>query len=645
MATISLNDSSFSSLETPRTPFENIGLAFSGGGFRAASFCLGTLTFLNNLEWGDGNLLGNVSYISSASGGTITNAMYALSMAQGDSFNTFYKKIFARLQGTGLLTHVLEILNNKNEWKDHKDKHRNIINAFSIGYDRLLFDGKLLSNLKTDDPLNPLDEVCFNTTDFYRGLLFRQNIKMKHDKPENEFLYGNYILNLNHHTAAKIKLGDALASSACFPAGFEPIAFPSDFAHAGLTTKDIRDNIHIDLQELKETELEFVYDKNDIQAAKKKLPSGFTVQQLKSLMEELPVSENFETGFMDGGIDDNQGIESIMRANDRRIRKTTNFKEFDLMLINDVASHFMDPYAPSLNAKKFFSLLKLFWICIGTSLAALAGMIACFYICFSWCSVLLNVLCSVFFVVPIAVIFLLWKTRSLVKNKLKIGDNLNLRKNFSESIADTFLSYLSKTPITVIFNLLSDRANSVLTLNLNVFLKRIRYLLYNQFLDAGRKTFRVKTNHVYDLAFSNDTNRLENSNDPTAYAPSTNIQIVSQCAFEMGTTLWFDDPEDCNQAALIACGQFTTCYNLLIYISRMKKGAPSYFSELGEEFQNKINKLETTLNDYYSKFKGDPFYLYNSLGVDVFGNEFKKKTMAQYSAPKEFKRLRSDLGQ
>ena len=28
-------------------PFENIGLAFSGGGFRAASFGLGVLSYLN----------------------------------------------------------------------------------------------------------------------------------------------------------------------------------------------------------------------------------------------------------------------------------------------------------------------------------------------------------------------------------------------------------------------------------------------------------------------------------------------------------------------------------------------------------------------------------------------------------------------
>ena len=50
----------------------NIGLAFSGGGYRAATFDLGTLSFLNSVRLDDGHtLLDRVTALSSVSGGTI----------------------------------------------------------------------------------------------------------------------------------------------------------------------------------------------------------------------------------------------------------------------------------------------------------------------------------------------------------------------------------------------------------------------------------------------------------------------------------------------------------------------------------------------------------------------------------------------
>lgn len=47
---------------------ENIALAFSGGGFRAACFSLGTLSYLDHLRYKDKPVLEDVKYISSTSG-------------------------------------------------------------------------------------------------------------------------------------------------------------------------------------------------------------------------------------------------------------------------------------------------------------------------------------------------------------------------------------------------------------------------------------------------------------------------------------------------------------------------------------------------------------------------------------------------
>jgi hypothetical protein len=41
----------------------NIAITFSGGGFRAAAFSLGTLSLLNRIKFGDGSLLDQVSVL------------------------------------------------------------------------------------------------------------------------------------------------------------------------------------------------------------------------------------------------------------------------------------------------------------------------------------------------------------------------------------------------------------------------------------------------------------------------------------------------------------------------------------------------------------------------------------------------------
>ncbi len=66
-----------------------IGLALSGGGYRAAAFHLGTLKALNHL-----GILKNINTLSTISGGSIIGAAYCLSaLSFNDFFNTFYRKI------------------------------------------------------------------------------------------------------------------------------------------------------------------------------------------------------------------------------------------------------------------------------------------------------------------------------------------------------------------------------------------------------------------------------------------------------------------------------------------------------------------------------------------------------------------------
>ena len=73
----------------------NIGISFSGGGYRAATFHLGTLSFLNSIIVGNGHtLLDCISVMSTVSGGTITGLKYMLALAQKQDINAMVRELF-----------------------------------------------------------------------------------------------------------------------------------------------------------------------------------------------------------------------------------------------------------------------------------------------------------------------------------------------------------------------------------------------------------------------------------------------------------------------------------------------------------------------------------------------------------------------
>src|SRR5277367_4424081 len=88
-------------------PLGNIALTFSGGGFRAAAFSLGALSYLEEIKIIDGednhSLLENVSYISSTSGGSFTNALYSSYIHRGKKFSDVYAKLINELKGEKIL--------------------------------------------------------------------------------------------------------------------------------------------------------------------------------------------------------------------------------------------------------------------------------------------------------------------------------------------------------------------------------------------------------------------------------------------------------------------------------------------------------------------------------------------------------------
>lgn len=82
---------------------KKIGLALSGGGYRAAAYHIGTLRALHKL-----NVLNKVDVISSVSGGSITAAYYVLNKDKG--FDTFEKLFKKKLKHNVLWIAIIELL-------------------------------------------------------------------------------------------------------------------------------------------------------------------------------------------------------------------------------------------------------------------------------------------------------------------------------------------------------------------------------------------------------------------------------------------------------------------------------------------------------------------------------------------------------
>src|SRR5690606_23055866 len=160
-------------------------------------------------------------------------------------------------------------------------------------------------------------EVCCNATEFFRGLTFRFQTNGTRSYSQ---LIGNYYMKFDVTRLAtfqKIKLADVLAASSCFPLGLEPMMFPEDFTYkdqggGGLTAQELREA--------------FLY--RDYEEAERRLSDPSVLRSF---------------GLMDGGITDNQGLKSLMLADERRRRKRKP-DPFDLMIVTDVSSYFMDYY-------------------------------------------------------------------------------------------------------------------------------------------------------------------------------------------------------------------------------------------------------------------------------------------------------------
>ncbi len=544
-----------SSIETQSStfsPFESIGLCLSGGGYRASAFALGVLSYLHRIEFKEKPLLQQVDALSTVSGGTLTGIAYAVAEANGITFRQFHKRFYQFLQDDKLIETAIGILKNDELWKTNHKK-RSLINAFALAYEQLLVQGTF--NLFDQESTSHLKQVCFNATDFSFGLAFRF---------QNTGLFANRPLHCAELNAMKtqVKVADAVASSSCFPLGFEPMVFPDDYFA-------------------------------DHHAA-----------DYKALKSRDPFVQG--VGVMDGGIVDNQGIGSMINMGESTKRK----RKPDLILVNDVGSYHMQPWVPGsgmaekkkslkesvLELLKFLSWRWYYWALLLAGVLTLTlNSMGVFGLPWPALYIVGGILTGVGMILTTVGLL-----TSVAKKVGLAWFSAVVEKQVPPVLIDEVAS-LAYLDVGLVRRMISERITSTVKMVNDIFLKQIRRLNYDLLYSKAELRNRVITSTVYQLN-GKPTPYGNQTPNPAIQAPSARVQAVALVASETPTTLWWDE-KDLHlqrQDNLIACGQFTTCYNLMDYILKLKASGMA---------TTELDSLYKQLEADWKRFNEDPLFI------------------------------------
>ena len=564
----------------PKNPFTNIAISLSGGGFRASAFHLGIISYLSTKTYIDVTLLERTKIISTSSAGTFVGAKYISSLKKGGNIKDCYKSLYTFLTQCDLVSLALKYLSEDENWENN-NRGRTLINAFASVYYRE-FESELFSLLWDEKHPIHLKEICFNATEFHFGLPFRfqksELTTSQINHPDHHFI-GNKKIRIPIDVAKEIRLADIIAASSCFPFGFEPINFPDDFIHA-------------EAVKLKDKSLlpQNVYDGDKI---------------------------HYPIGLMDGSIDDNQGVDGIISAEERMRHYPKELqplisddeKAVDLYIISDASSPKIDSYTRrpsdklSFIGKWNFESLKYFGI---ASFFVGAGSIA--YAFFS--TFKLNVIAlSIFGTLGLLTAFIL-----LI---FTIGLTILTRKLGVPEFAVKRLLHVKRLKLGTMYNMLVNRRKSSMTLVSDVFIKHMRWFSYERVYGDIAWRPRLIMNAIFEFTQEEVEKRKRKYPhfNTELLEPGEKIIRATSKANNMGTRLWFITEElegEKNMPnTLIACGQFTICFSLLEYIEKYIKN-PKYqknYEKYSEETKQAINLLETALLADWKRFKENPYWM------------------------------------
>ena len=480
--------------QPPETqPFDEIALTLSGGGYRAAAFHLGTLDMLHRLD-----LLQSVHVLSTVSGGSLTGLKYTLSATESTPFEKFYTEFYDFLRTTNVIRAGLDGLQPPDGSPFSGQMPSLIRSAAQVYTSAQMLGTKTFGDILKDKSSH-LREASFNATEFRTGNYFRFQ-----KSASGGAVIGNRNLQVKREVAEMIRLADIAAASSCFPSAFEAFRFPDDFLWS-----------------------------NKLDEVRTLLGKRFT--------KCVPL--------MDGGIYDNQGVDSVLRAYDRAN------SQIGLLIISDTTqrepSLFEFRPEPKRGSLTVSVLVKLAWIVFFISVAtAIVLAVAAIK------SILdggFHVVDIFLYVVPFILSSFLAASLWWIRQQFKEG-----QKQIAELTTVKLWPSLKNLTVPELADLISGRAKSLIALTSSIFLKRVRAMVYKDINVHPSYLNRQFANLIYDL---DDTGKFRDEVIKTLQPEQ--FRDLAQRAEKVATSLWADDEE---LRDLVACGQVTTCFNIMRYI-------------------------------------------------------------------------------
>lgn len=500
---------------------ETVGICMSGGGYRAAAFHFGTLAYLEKL-----GLNAQIKALSTVSGGTFTGAKYVLSQIEHQHFSSFFKEYYNALNMTNLVADgFLEL--TKGDSNVASGRQNLIVSMAQVYAETFFCKPKQQAPYYFSDVLsstNCIENVVFNATDFRSGLAFRFQKTTGY-----EGLIGNHYNNINKEDAANIRLADIVAASSCFPGGFEPISFPYDFSWK-----------------------------------KGQIPPRITKEFPFERDYSDPTKPMGPIGLMDGGVYDNQGLQSLLMVEEQS--KT----EFDLLVISDVDQPNLSLYdmpAPGTNGGLTLNTVSkgavVFVVLCAIALLTIGYHTVIDIMASNWSWKLLFL-----YLIPFSVTAVAAGTVYIIYTIIQDDVLPHI-----PVVGERSWRSIRKLTIGQVRNMLKLRISSLLTLTTSVFMKRIRSLVYGlAYSPSGDKN---KVKRVSNVIYSLSPAKTQKEPLPGVGQPSALLRKVACVAFNQSTSLWFDKPYQL--PSLIAAGQASLCYNMLKLFARRNGTDPEHY--------------------------------------------------------------------
>lgn len=514
-----------------------IGLCLSGGGYRATVFHLGVFSYLERLD-----LMPHARMISAVSGATFTATSYALSLVEERSFDDFFEQFYNTLSETNLVALGFEELVTVD--CDRPSGRANIILAMADVYAKKFYadsEGQPYRFGAILDCESHLQELILNGLDYRKAeaFLFQRSVS-------SDIAVGNERMQVPRADAEQIRLADIVATCTSIPAAFEPLDFPDDFGWPGGVIPEATRKVFSDAQ-----------------------------------------NQPYPVPLMDGGLHDNQGIDSLLLADER------NPEDIDLFVLSDVfrepAEHYRMPERRPEGGPTIGQIALVAWVLFFGGLVTVGTLAASAIIEIRagefrpvWDSFVLFVP----LVLGIAVLFLLWWVRRMVHDLLLSRiPQVGLRSE----------KYIRKMTLQQVLEMVDIRVLTLVVTTTTIVWKRVRNLGYRLVYGVEEYEGKRVSCLLQHLRPGEPFVQL-----PGVPPPSAKLRHVAEMAGNMPTILWFQN--DYQLPCVTATGQASLCYNLMKHIARRYGQDPSQYPEPAQA-------LWKRLTADWQKLRDDPYAL------------------------------------